>query len=159
MKKIIVKATLNKDKYREVPLLLLRNDLEGLKRLVMSVVESKQRDIKEFAADHKLEQVGVEISLAPQGIYCDFVAFNRFTDVEISDRDRLEFVDLIMPEFELLDKSLQHKVIGAWEGCEITPEDLSSMYEKNYDIFESLEMLYRREGLYFDFLEKIEKNV
>lgn len=156
MKKTIVKTTIDMKKNATLQIMLLNRDIDAIKREVFQLVDSKKRMFSDFATEHDIENIGVEMEISPKGLYCNFVAINRFRDFELNDRDRLGFAELLGPNFIIVDEDFKDKVLGAFEGFVCTVDTITDFYENHFETFQALECLYEINGFRYTYLDDIE---
>ena len=127
-------------------------DVDAIKKEILMILDSKKQTFSRFAVEHDLENIGVETEIATNGLFCNFIAINRFKEINLSDRDRADFADLLGAEFVLLDKP-----IGFLKNIDCSKDSLEKFYNFNSEVFYSLSSIYNEKDLKFDYIEKIEK--
>lgn len=156
MKKTIIKTTINTKDKKELQFLILNNNINQLKKEVFELVDSKKRIFSEFALEHNIESIGVEMEITTKGIFCNFIAFNKYSNFDLNDSDRLKFAELLGKDFIVIDKELEGKVLGAFEDFKLNKEMMGIFLEKNFETFDLLEKLYAENGFNYNYLDDIE---
>lgn len=156
MREVILRTSLNINNNLKLKMLLMIKDVEAIKKEILMILDSKKQIFSRFAVEHDLENIGVETEICPNGLFCNFVAINRFKEINLSDRDRADFAELLGTEFVLLDNDLT-KPIGFLKNIDCSKDSLEKFYNFNSEIFYSLSSIYNEKDLKFDYIEKIEK--
>ena len=139
--------------------ILKSNNRFDVEKKLNSILNDKKDELAKFSMEHSLMNIGMKMIVTPQKITCVFIASSN-TDLNVSNEDLSNFIDIFSPEFELENVENRNKLLGYPKWFNLTEEDLKDYYLENLNSFDNLkDLLEHHNPLFKDYLYNIEDYV